>query len=70
MDNFKLKEIDKKRKSDLYVKEILDIIKSYNFNDKNLNFQVSRVNINTAVCGWGESVYLLLRLILFSQSEF
>jgi hypothetical protein len=64
MDNFKLKEIDKKRKSDLYVKEILDIVKSYNFNDKNLNFQVSRVNIYTAVCGWGESVCLLLRLLL------
>jgi hypothetical protein len=46
------------------VKEILDVVKSYNFNDKNLNFQVSRINTNTVVCGWGESICLLLRLLL------
>lgn len=59
-----MKELDKKRKPELYVKEILDVVKSYNFNDKNLNFQVSRININSVICGWGESICLLLRLLL------
>jgi hypothetical protein len=59
-----LKEIDKKRKSDLYIKEVYDFIKAYNFNEKNLIIQANRININSIACGWGESVCLLLRLLI------
>lgn len=59
-----MKEIDKKRKGELYVKEVFDFVKAYNFNDKNLNAQVNRINIQSVASGWGESACLLLRLLL------